>query len=163
MANAILVLILAATSFINFYQANNSINRGTFFMMRDHVAKADPSRDDAKDTKNVIDESFHKCSKEKSCCKVAENVKSNKNGIVAVGEELPLEKQDARIWHKGMSFKMTFEVILFVDRKSWPSHYDCLDLVPKVLDIGGSSLSLANHWLGCYCHMALHLLLFFLY
>lgn len=102
MTKPILVVALAAIFFINFYQASDSQNYGSFFMTRDDFANSDPSSDD---TNNIIDESFHKCSNKKSCGKVAENFKTNKCKIVAVGQELPCEKQNTRIWHKGMPWR----------------------------------------------------------
>ena len=98
--NAILTFALVTIFFFdNFYQASNSPNYGTFFAMREGFSRTDPSSDD---TKNIIDESFHKCSNEKSCSKIAENVKIKKYKIVAVGEELSFENRDTRIWLKGM-------------------------------------------------------------
>ena len=107
MVSAVLVLALVAISFINVYQASNGPNYGTFFTTKDGFARKDPSKDNVR---NIIDKSFHKCSIEKSCCKVAENFRTNKYNIVAVGQELKFEKQDIRIWHKGMKFQFQSQI-----------------------------------------------------
>ena len=100
MINAVLLLgLVAIVSFVNFYQASSSPSYGIFFAVRDGSTRTDPSSDD---TKNIIDDSFHRCSYEKSCSKVAENVKTNKYKIIRCGEASSFEKHDRRIWHKGM-------------------------------------------------------------
>ena len=146
MTKAVFGLVLAVISFLSIYQASKSQSYGTFFAMRDVYTSTEAS---SGDNQNIIDESFHKCSNAKSCCKVAENIKTNEYKIVAVGQELPFLKRESRIWHKGILHAsiMKFADLLFVDNRSFILPHNCYDFVPHVLALFASSPSSASQLL----------------
>ena len=110
MTKTFLVFAFLAVSYINFYQASDSPNYGTFFAMTGSYARTDLSNDN---TQNIIDENFHRCSNEKSCSKVAENVKTKKYKIIAIVQEFLFEKQDARIWKRGRTLQFSVTVSFY--------------------------------------------------